>query len=115
VAEVRLLDGWRPAWQRDAACRGVPVALFFPERGDERAPQALALCASCEVRVACAGYALERRYAGVWGGTSGRERRMARRRGWDAARLLAAVDHQGVDAPLPVENAARLAPAASSS
>jgi WhiB family redox-sensing transcriptional regulator len=86
-------DGERPAWQRDAACHGAPIVLFFPERGEELAPAALALCARCPVRFPCAAYALEAGLAGVWGGTTGQDRKRARRRGWDAARLLAETVH----------------------
>jgi len=75
-----LLDLFeRPAWHRSAACRGAGPDLFFPERGD-RPAQALAYCEGCPVRPQCLDSALEvASTPGVWGGTSGRERRGLRR------------------------------------
>ena len=68
----------RPAWQRRAKCRGVGVALFFPERGESPA-KAKALCDECPVRAECLDYALGRpEKFGVWGGTSDRQRRRLR-------------------------------------
>jgi WhiB family redox-sensing transcriptional regulator len=75
----------RPAWQADAACRGVGAALFFPERGTDvraRVPEAKAICAGCPVRQECLEYALclpfpQSRY-GIWGGLTEKERRQVR-------------------------------------
>jgi WhiB family redox-sensing transcriptional regulator len=67
-------------WAADAACRGLDPNLFLPERGD-RNHEAVAVCHGCEVREACLEYAIEHRAAGVWGGTSERERRRIRG-GW---------------------------------
>ncbi|GMU79751.1 MAG: hypothetical protein AMXMBFR46_25410 [Acidimicrobiia bacterium] len=70
-----------PAWHADAACVGRPVAMFFPAVGEPLEP-ARAVCARCLVVDECLAFALGDRDAfahGVWGGTSGRERRTLRR------------------------------------
>jgi WhiB family redox-sensing transcriptional regulator len=61
-----------------AACIDMPLDVFFPGPGrlgaaDTR--KAVAICRQCPVRQACLDYALEHPdMAGVWGGTSHRER-----------------------------------------
>src|SRR5258708_5738734 len=73
----------RPAWHRDAACRG-HTDLFFPIRGQAIEP-AKAICTRCLVRDECLAAALEMGdggpvgAVGVWGGTSARERKKLRR------------------------------------
>lgn len=63
----------------NANCRGVDVALFYPERGESPA-EAKAVCAGCSVRDACLDYALEHgERFGVWAGTSENERRRLRK------------------------------------
>jgi WhiB family redox-sensing transcriptional regulator len=62
----------------NAACVDMPLDVFFPGPGrlgaaDTR--KAVAICRQCPVRQACLDYALEHPdMAGVWGGTSHRER-----------------------------------------
>jgi WhiB family redox-sensing transcriptional regulator len=68
----------RPGWHQQAACRGVDPDLFFPERGRSTAA-ALAYCEGCEVRAQCLSTALAVPTMGVWGGTTGRSRRVLRR------------------------------------
>ena len=67
-----------------ANCLGLPSSWFFPTRGDSESVPAEAkkVCAACQVREACLTYAMTPPYivAGVWGGTSERERRRMRRR-----------------------------------
>jgi len=76
----RLLE--RPAWQQRAACRGKGTAAWFPEPGDDPEP-ARVICQSCPVNAECLEFAFgvvdARLLAGVWGGTSERERRRLRR------------------------------------
>lgn len=73
----------QPAWMARAACRGEPVELFFPVRG-ESAEAAKAICARCPVADECLDYAVGSYtdtglpVIGIWGGTSGRERRQIR-------------------------------------
>ena len=76
-----LLDLFeRPAWHRQAACRGADPDLFFPERTDGPPIAALAYCKECPVREECLTSALEgASTTGVWGGTTGRVRRGLRR------------------------------------
>jgi WhiB family redox-sensing transcriptional regulator len=69
----------RPAWHRNAACRGMGPALFFPTHG-ETAAGAKAICAGCMVRPECLEEALDdETLQGIWGGTTDRERRQIRR------------------------------------
>jgi WhiB family redox-sensing transcriptional regulator len=73
-----LVDSSR--WQRRAACRESPLALFFPPgnsrltRFDEE--RAKAVCSSCPVRNQCLSFAMEHEEPfGVWGGLNAEERR----------------------------------------
>jgi len=59
--------------------RGLDPALFFPARGEGRPFAALAYCEACSVRSQCLAAALEVPSTGVWGGTTGLERRGLRR------------------------------------
>jgi WhiB family transcriptional regulator, redox-sensing transcriptional regulator len=64
-----------PAWFDDALCAQVDLEMFFPEKGESQAA-AKQVCALCPVTAKCLAYALENRVCeGIWGGTSGRERR----------------------------------------
>jgi WhiB family redox-sensing transcriptional regulator len=49
---------------------------WFPERG-QSSEQARAICRRCLVQRECLAYALDMgdKFPGIWGGTSGRERR----------------------------------------
>lgn len=75
-------------WRAKAACAPYPTSLFFPvDEDDERATErAKAICEACPVADDCLEYALEsNQRAGIWGGTTERERRSLRRR-WLAER-----------------------------
>ncbi|MDQ3573667.1 MAG: WhiB family transcriptional regulator [Actinomycetota bacterium] len=67
------------SWMPQARCRGTDTNLFHPHRGeDAKAREALAICASCEVRDQCRDYALtlpSHQVQGIWGGTTDAERR----------------------------------------
>ena len=69
-------------WQDRAACRQVPVELFFPP-AEQEADDAKAVCAMCEVRQPCLEFSITagERF-GVWGGLTPQERRslVAKRR-----------------------------------
>ena len=69
-----------------AKCAGLAPAVFFPSDG-AGVEAAKKICADCPVRTECLQYALAHRIAGVWGGTSERERRRMVRRRRDVARL----------------------------
>ena len=65
-------------WAARGACVGLPVDLFYPERGGV-SPFAKETCAGCPVRDECLDYALTNVIRhGVWGGTSEKERRKLR-------------------------------------
>jgi hypothetical protein len=73
------------SWRAAAACAplvasgAMSVDDWFPERG-QSIDALLAICGRCSVRVPCREYAI-RAYErdGVWGGTSGNERRRIRK------------------------------------
>jgi WhiB family redox-sensing transcriptional regulator len=81
--------------RRDSSRRPGHTELFFPDRG-ESLEEARAYCRPCPVREPCLDYALRfgdsEHNVGVWGGASGRDRRLARIRGWDARRLIEDLD-----------------------
>ena len=90
-------------WRELAACRGIDLGVFFPERGASAGP-ARQVCAGCPVRQPCLDYAITNRIAyGVWGGLTERERR-ALRSGWvrtsrqDRDRAILAADAAGFTA-----------------
>lgn len=63
------------SWRQRGACRGLDPDIFYPPT-DEEAAEAKAVCAACAVRETCLEFALDTREAdGIWGGTTGRERR----------------------------------------
>lgn len=65
-------------WRRDAACRNQPSWIFFPARGDHvTLAAAKKICGTCLVREECLQANLQER-DGVYGGLSGRERRLLR-------------------------------------
>jgi WhiB family transcriptional regulator, redox-sensing transcriptional regulator len=72
-------------WRRQAACRDVPVEMFFHPEGErgharqDRVEAARAVCARCPVRTPCRDFArsADERY-GIWGGESEEDRRSLR-------------------------------------
>lgn len=63
----------RPAWMKRAACRGLPLDLFFPVRGVSVTTMARvrAVCAGCSVRSECLNYATTTvETMGIWAGTT---------------------------------------------
>ena len=70
-----------PAWQRDGACVEHPETEWFPSKG-RPGGQAKAVCRRCLVRCECLAFALDEQIdAGIWGGSSARERAQLRKRG----------------------------------
>jgi hypothetical protein len=69
----------------DAACHGTNPDLFFPEHASSEIAiaQAVNICQQCPTacREACLDHALKWKEAGIWGGTTGRQRRTMRRTG----------------------------------
>jgi WhiB family redox-sensing transcriptional regulator len=84
-------------WQNEAACRMLPLEMFFPPV-EQEGEAAKAICSGCTVREPCLEAALlsgER--FGIWGGLTTQERRsIAARRRARAATLSAA----GYEVPL---------------
>lgn len=81
---TEILVGTAEEWRLSAACRGEPIEIFFPERGEvSKAAAAKAVCARCPVREACLELAMRTQVGGVeigvFGGLSARERRRLRR------------------------------------
>lgn len=68
-------------WKSDGACRWVDPELFYPVSESDAGP-AKEVCARCAVQAPCLEFAMAaREWEGVWGGTTGSERRaLARRR-----------------------------------
>ena len=55
-----MLEFERPDWQKQAACRGMDVNIFFPRRGEtEKAKQAKRICSTCPVIEECREYSFE--------------------------------------------------------
>lgn len=65
----------KPGWMADGACLGLDPNVFF---SDDLGP-ARRICAGCPVRVECLEYGLDNYEAGMWGGTTEKERRNMRR------------------------------------
>lgn len=64
-----------PAFRDTALCAQTDPDQWYPEKG-ESPRAAKAICARCEVRDLCLQWALDHdEKFGIWGGTSGRERR----------------------------------------
>jgi WhiB family redox-sensing transcriptional regulator len=63
-------------WQDDAACAGLDLDRFVPDKED---PEGLAaareICGPCPVRVTCLQYAMVYGQRGYWGGTDTEERK----------------------------------------
>ena len=72
----------RPEWHARAACRGMGASAFFPSRGANAGTMSRArdTCSRCTVTVECLDYALaDSDLTGIWGGSTGTERRAMRR------------------------------------
>lgn len=79
-----------PEWHQWALCSGMPASAFFGADSDERPTMkrselsaARRVCAACEVKSQCLEWALNpatREKHGVWGGTSGRQRAVMRKK-----------------------------------
>jgi WhiB family redox-sensing transcriptional regulator len=67
------------SWKQAAACRGADPDIFYPVVPDD-VTEAMAFCSTCPVRNDCLDYALTNREdQGIWGGTTGDQRRRIRR------------------------------------
>jgi len=69
----------RPAWHREAVCRGQGVGYWVRDSRMASYRAQKALCAICPVRQDCLEFALARpELVGCWGGTNELERRELR-------------------------------------
>lgn len=64
----------RPDWFDQAACRGKPLYLWFPDDKTPISKAAKQICDSCPVKQECLDYGVENEFYGVWGGLSSRKR-----------------------------------------
>jgi len=65
----------KPDWRR-SACQGMTRDLFFPDDFQLPDQRAIETCARCEIREACATYAIETdQEFGIWGGLTEAARR----------------------------------------
>lgn len=73
------------SWITDeAACRGLPAAMWFPAENEGHDDRGKRICAECPLRLRCLEHAIEHGEPGIWGGTSDKQRReirAARKRG----------------------------------
>ena len=63
-----------PGWHSEAACRGMGPGQFFPAHG-QNGTKARAICEKCPVAASCFAQAIETEAAGIWAGTTERERK----------------------------------------
>ena len=72
----------RPSWQKDALCHEYRHVNFFPKLGEPTEP-AKQVCDRCAVKAECLAYALDDNdiTAGIWGGTSNKQRKQLRTQG----------------------------------
>jgi WhiB family transcriptional regulator, redox-sensing transcriptional regulator len=76
----------RGDWRSRAACLSADPDLFFPISSSgpalDQVAKAKSICAGCQVRQECLGYALAtHQIHGVWGGTSEEDRQLLRSQG----------------------------------
>lgn len=73
---TELRHGREAEWIDEGACANHPnPEWWFPQRGVTPS-EAIAICAGCNVRLACLRLGIQNiRYPGVWGGRSRNERR----------------------------------------
>lgn len=70
------------AWMDDARCRDADPEIFFPDTGRaDTTEQAKEICETCDVQKECLEYIMSfpstDAVYGVWGGTTGNDRRPA--------------------------------------
>ena len=79
IDDYRELVPRDPRMHTEAACADVGPDLFFGGR-PWHIKAAKAICAVCPVTAECLEYALaNNEHSGIWGGTSGKERRAMKR------------------------------------
>lgn len=67
------------SWTKDAACRGMPTAMFFPDdKAGTVSPRVQQVCDECQVSEQCDAHAMRHEPAGYWNGTSANARKIRR-------------------------------------
>lgn len=81
MASLKLLTNADDAgWMAGAACKGVPLPVFVPDRETPAGLEtAKAYCDPCPARTSCLAWAMLYRCEGYWGGTSTYQRQQAMR------------------------------------
>lgn len=107
---VKTLEEIRPSWRNDAACRNVPdPTIFFQGRGEDSRHVLAMYCSQCpaHAKAACLEVGLVNSTthdAGIYGGTSAKQRRQIRKERTQAAGLsgrTAYVLRDGIATPIP--------------
>lgn len=66
-------------WGDEAACKGMPTSMFFPEQGGNSNSEKQfikQLCGNCKVQKDCLNFAVDNDiHYGIWGGMNLNERR----------------------------------------
>jgi hypothetical protein len=75
IADV--VNARQEPWRQHAACRGLPVAWFYPEQGQSPDPRAFDACRRCSVRDECWADGRGEDY-GVWAGQPRKARERTR-------------------------------------
>lgn len=69
-----IIERDNPDWRKKASCANLDPAMFIIERGQDVQP-ALNVCKTCPVKDPCLRYAIDNNEIGIWGGTTGKQRR----------------------------------------
>jgi Transcription factor WhiB len=73
---------WNPELTKDAACKGLDVELFYPDKDiftHEEERLFARMCSDCPVMEMCLEWGLVHERSGVWGGTTPFRRQNIRR------------------------------------
>jgi hypothetical protein len=73
---------WNPELTEGAACKGLDVELFYPDRDIftlEEEKLFARMCSDCPVMEMCLEWGLVHERSGIWGGTTPYRRQAARR------------------------------------
>lgn len=83
-----IIERDNPEWRKQASCTNLNPSFFIVERGEDVNP-ALSVCRTCPVKDPCLRYAIDNNEIGIWGGTTGKQRRRMKRVAKDNGELVA--------------------------